>query len=127
MGDSEMLLSFVVVLYPFIHRCPCTVYCMDSGDPMSRMTRIRSWVLPLLLVLWPATGLVSGYSPPPPLVDRRTAVVTATTASVTLVVGSKTTPPAWAVDSAKPAEFQNVGRQAPAPDGQAPFETLSNG
>ena len=32
-----------------------------------------------------------------------------------------------AVSEGKPTEFVNVGTQAPAPDGESPFQTLSNG
>jgi len=97
--------------------------------PAPSMTRICSSILSLL-AFWPATSVVSGYSHPPRLaVDRRTVVATTTTGTAaTLLLGSTcTTPPAWAADGVKPTEFQSVGRQAPVPDGQAPFETLSNG
>ena len=93
------------------------------------MRSVCRWVLSSLAWVWlgATDSFVSGYAPLPG-VNRRTVVVTtaATTAATLVVVG--TTAPAVAVgDDTKPVEFQNVGRQAPAPDGQAPFETLPTG
>ena len=35
--------------------------------------------------------------------------------------------PGLAADASKPSEFQNVGTQAPAPEGETPFRTLDSG
>lgn len=53
--------------------------------------------------------------------------VIATLPSISFAMLTLWKDPATAVEASKPQEFVNVGTQAPPPDGDAPFITLSNG
>jgi len=59
------------------------------------------------------------------LKNRRTVLSTLVTAPVAALAVLSSSQPAVAAD--KPQEFVNVGTQAPAPDGEAPFVALPSG
>ena len=93
------------------------------------LTRSTIFLIGFLIVavtnaLVPSTSLSSSE---PLFVDRRCAV-SHMTGSVSLMLLWQGPADALAIDSKEqPAEFRNVGTQAPPPDGDMPFVTLDNG
>lgn len=92
------------------------------------MLLTRSAIVLSLVIVAVANALVPSSPEPSSFVVNRRFAVSHVAGSVSMVLLWQGPTNAAAIDtSEQPAEFRNVGTQAPPPDGDMPFLTLNNG